>query len=102
MNTGRSPSAATAAQPKKCGGPFGKSGPVTVAVKSPSNGAMKSPEYGGMKESAGTEPGIFAAQTKPNMPSMAARPLLISMASLLAFCSSDSVGQKPNGSNKFS
>ena len=43
-------------------------------------GAMHSPLYDlTTPSSAGTEPGILAAERKPMMPSIAARPLLISV-----------------------
>ena len=67
-----------------------------------SKGAIKSPVYAGMKVSAGTEPGTFAAERKPNRPIMAKRPLFTSAFSFFAFCSSVSFLVYPNGSQRLS
>merc|ERR1719359_1982234 len=48
-----------------------------------------------MKDSAGTEPSIFEAAMKPKMPSIAARPLLISTARPRFDFSADMSPQRP-------
>ena len=67
-----------------------------------SKGAMRSPLYEGMKVSAGTEPGTFAAERKPNRPIMARRPLFTSAFSFFAFCSSVRFLVNLNGSHRLS
>ncbi len=67
-----------------------------------SKGAIRSPLYEGMKVSAGTEPGTFAAERKPNSPIMARRPLFTSAFSFFAFCSSVSFAVNLNGSHRLS
>jgi len=72
-------------------------GRLSVAEK----GAMYSPAYGViLPVSAGTEPGIFDSAMKPKIPSIAARPLLISTSRPFAFFSGVAFLLKPKGSKR--